>query len=280
MRCMTVDPRETLRNRRAAKPKLGDGFKAPSQPDTPQVPQPPNDAADTPHPDETPEPTDTRPEVGNKIDKLIKEAIEYAHRHMNTRSGESMLDETIFAMRKRGLSISEIARHFQGSITEQEVEHRIARNLANFSALSTSEYRALQVARLEDVLNMCYDYARGGSEEHVKMFLLGIERLNKMFELETQKTQVEISLVTTHQASLILSIVDAVIRIIVDRLTSTAPSPSTESTESTAINVPEDVLQEITADALDAATEQLVQAQRSTLEIDLNQETGRVVVDA
>lgn len=266
-------PAGVLRNRRATtgkskdkKPPLGAATPA----DTAK-PEPPADAP-TPNPsaqDTEPEPPMKRPEVGNRIDKLLRDSIEYARQHLNTSAGDSMLDESIFAMRKRGLSIPEIARHFQGTLSEQDVEQRIARQLANFAALSTSEYRALQVARLEDVINMCYDYARGGSEEHVKMLLLAIERLNKMFELESTKTQIEINLVTSQQSSLILAIMDAITRIV---LTNPQVSKALEMA-----NIEQEVIDGITGEALDVATEQLINAQHSMLEIDLSQETSRVI---
>lgn len=157
---------------------------------------------------------DIRPEVTLRISQIMKDGISYAHKHAGTVQGESMLDDTIYQMRLMGLSTRDIAQRLNGTVTEDEVARRIGTMLARMDDLSPTEYKQLQLGRLESLVNFCWTMAKGGSADHIELILKTIERINRMLELETDKTRIEIELVTTHQATLIMSLIGGVLQVI------------------------------------------------------------------
>ena len=157
---------------------------------------------------------DIKPEVNARISAIMREGIAYAHKHQGTVQGESMLDDTIYQMRLMGLSTREISQRLNGTVTEQEVARRIGLMLARMDELSPAEYRQLQIGRSEAIVNFLWAMARGGSADHIELLIKAIERLNKMFDLETEKQRIEIELITTHQATLLMSVVGGVLQVI------------------------------------------------------------------
>lgn len=257
---VTVDSRD-LRRKPAAAPKAAPAptAKATAAPAPAPAPAP---TPDTNPP--TPEDEEERPSLLTRLDTVMRRSIEYARKYRGTPKGESMLDETIFALRKRGLSISEIAQQIGGTITVDEVERRIAANLEQFQSMSATEFRALQVARLEDVINRMWDMMNTGSEEHAKMVLLAIERLNKMFDLETERSVVEVRLVSTQQALLLVSIVDAALNVLM-----TDPR--------VAEAIPREEVDLLLAKALDTAGDILNEGQHSRIALDLKKQQAKVI---
>ena len=157
---------------------------------------------------------DIRPDVNARISRIVRDGIEYAHKHQGTVQGETMLDDTIYQMRLMGLTTREIAQRLNGSVTEEEVARRIGMMLARMDELSPAEYRQLQLGRLDALINFCWTRAKGGSADHIELILKTVERMNKMLDLETDKSRIEIELVTSHQATLLMSLVGGVLQVI------------------------------------------------------------------
>jgi hypothetical protein len=195
---------------------------------------------------------DIRPEVTARISQIMKDGISYAHRHQGTVQGESMLDDTIYQMRLMGLSTREISQRLNESVSEQEVARRIGLMLARMDELSPAEYRQLQIGRLEAIVNFLWAMARGGSADHIELLIKAIERLNKMFDLETEKQRIEIELITTHQATMLMSVVGGVLQVILgDQRVLSALSREEVNT--------------LAAEALDAASSTISTAQGQVL---------------
>lgn len=268
-----ADPLSALRerNRRPARPErpplpgVKPGRPAPttplfSEPGDPK-PEPADDNVDD-HPLNDPDEITERQlaeieeGLSGRVTRLMSKAVKYAQQNMGTPHGDTMLDDTIYAMRLSGLSHRKIAAELGDTVTEDEVVNRLAVMFAKMEAVTASEYKMLQVARLEGVINMCYAYAQDGSEGHIELLLKAIERLNRMFELESEKAKIEIEIVTDAQAVLLLSIINGVLAVICNDPRITAA-------------VPREELSDITARALDAAEHTIIEGQGRTVELDV-----------
>lgn len=228
-----------------------DVFRDPASADNQVLAPVPADAPD----EDDPELRNIAEQLGGRTTRIMRKAVEYAKAHQHTATGESMLDDTIMTMRQSGLSPRRIAAELGGTISEEEVSRRLAVMYAKMEKVTSSEYRMLQVARLEGVINMCYAYAEDGSEGHIELLLKAIERLNKMFELETEKTKIEVEIVTDAQAVLLMGIVSGVLNII-------AGDPRVTQA------IPREELTALTAEALDAAEKMVVDGSAQTIQID------------
>lgn len=194
--------------------------------------------------------------IGGRTTAIMRSAVDYVRTHNNTSHGQTMLDETIMTMRQSGLSHRRIAAELGGAMSEEDVIERLAMMYAKMESVTTTEYRMLQVARLEGVINMCYALAEQGSADHIDLLLKAIERLNKMFELETERSKIEVEIITDAQAVMLLGVVTGVLEILMrdDRITNA---------------IPDTELKSITATALDAAEQMIIDDQGQTVTMNL-----------
>jgi hypothetical protein len=266
-----ADPPEKTEKRYPAKnPKK-------SQPDPDETPSIANNLGES---EEAPSiESQSEPDLHYRLGRIFKAAVEYSldpsRRH--TDRGQSLLDETIFSMRKRGVAVKEIHRLInkdrlgadgEPAISQAEIIESLERSLAGYAEMSGTEYRALQIARLEDVLKMAYEYAEAGNPAHVQMLIASIERLNKMFELESERTVIEVQLVSGQQAGVLLSILDVALTVLLaDPLLSQAIKQLTAKSKDPAY------FDRLVSQAMDAAEATVIEATGSTLSIDLQRET-------
>lgn len=188
--------------------------------------------------------------------RIMRKAVDFAREHSDSAVGETMLDDTIYTMRMSGLSHKRIANELGATITENEVTRRLGVIYAKMEEMTSTEYRMLQVARLEAVINMCYSYAQDGSEGHIELLLKAIERLNKMFELESEKSKIEVEIVTDAQAVMLMHVISGVLQVLLG-------DPRVLKA------IPAEEINEITANALDAAEQNIVDEQGNTVTVDL-----------
>lgn len=193
-----------------------------------------------------------RKALGGRTTRIMRKAVLYAQEHLSTAHGETMLDDTIMSMRESGLSVRRIASELGATITEDEVARRLGVMYAKMQEVTTTEYRMLQVARLERVINMCYAYAEDGSEGHIELLLKAVERLNKMFELETARSKIEVEVITDAQAVLLLSTIHGVLRVLF-------------ADQRVAAAISHDEAKALIASALDAAEQVIVDEQGHTV---------------
>ena len=198
-----------------------------------------------------------RKSLGPKATSIMRRAVDVAYEYADTDDGQSLLDDTIFTMRSSGMSHRKIAAELstQGAkITEDEVADRLAVMYSKMEKVTTAEYRMLQVARLEQIINMCWNLASEGSSDHIESLIKVIERLNKMYELEKETTRIEVEVVTNAQAVMLMSIVSGILGVI------TSDPRITRA-------VPIEELQAITAKALDVAEKEIVDEDGNVLTI-------------
>jgi len=124
------------------------------------------------------------------------------------RTATNLLDDQIYRMRVQGLGASDIAQRLGSKVSTKFVEDRLADLLSRRNQLTTGEYRALQVGRLEAVLNMMWGWAESGSVNHIELILKAIERLNKIFELEKETSRIEVEIISDGQAQTMKMVFD------------------------------------------------------------------------
>lgn len=170
---------------------------------------------------------------------------------------DSMLDEIIMQGRVSGLSTRDIALRIDpsGKFSEAEVIQRLSRIYARQAEFTSTEWRQLQTMRLETLINSVHGFVLNGSESHAEVYLKAIERLNKLYDLEANKTKIEVELVSQAQATLFLTIMDAAIKVIL------SDQRIKDALDSGAIH-------ELAGVALDAAQEVLMKGQDERVVID------------
>ena len=157
------------------------------------------------------------PQVGhNKEPQNLSVVLERikAHREAEPNkvdgTADTLTDDVIVRMRLEGISIRDIARKLQ--LTEDFVLERFTELMARHAAqTTTSEYRQLQILRLEQLVNLLWQQVQRNDADQTRNMLTVIERLNKMFELENEKSTIEVRIVTDAQARLVIAAVTAVI---------------------------------------------------------------------
>lgn len=117
------------------------------------------------------------------------------------------LDHQIWDMRTRAIPSMEIAKRLGNGMTAEQVQQRIHVIVDRFDKLSVTEMRALQVARMEGIINMLYSRMETGDIPATDMLLRAMERVNKMWELESEKMTVEVTIVNKAQTDVILATV-------------------------------------------------------------------------
>lgn len=202
-------------------------------------------------------PFDAQGMIGSHVNLMMRRAIAFAAENAGTPAGSSMLDDSIWQMRIEGLDPREIAQRVGGTMTEEEVLRRLSVMYAKMDNVTATEMKALQVARLERLINMMYRWADSGSVDHAKLIIDAIERLNKIFALESDKAKIEIQIVSDRQASLIISVVGSIVEMLVadDR-----------------INLPAEAVRTLMGRALEQASTIIVEGQYQS--IDPSQLTG------
>lgn len=109
-----------------------------------------------------------RRQVGPRATRLMRSAVALAREHTSVENSNSLLDDTIMSMRQAGLSHRKIAAELDG-MSEDEVAARLSGMYVRMEQVTTAEYRMLQVGRLEQVINMCWDLASQGSDSHIEL---------------------------------------------------------------------------------------------------------------
>ena len=141
----------------------------------------------------------------------------------------SMLDEYILQMRMAGLRHAEIAARIGAPMTEREVVSILARLTRGMEKTTASEMRMLQVARLEAIINMCWNLAATGSEAHIELLIKTLERLGKVFDLESERSVIEVQYVTDQQTEVfgraVEAAVEAVMRVYEAKLAAAGIEP-------------------------------------------------------
>lgn len=185
--------------------------------------------------------TEYRKALLPRIDGIIKGAVEFARTSAKDIETQSLLDDTIISMREAGLSHRQIALELGPDISEEEVISRLSHMYGKMEEVTTAEYRMLQVGRLEQVINMCWGLAKNGSPDHIELLIKAIERLNKMFELEQERSKVEVEIVTNAQAVMFMSIVSGVLELLLsdERITKVIPAEEIQSITAKALDIAE-----------------------------------------
>jgi hypothetical protein len=170
----------------------------------------------------------------------------------------SQLDEIIYQYRISGLRASDIAQRIGPPHTEDSVNEILMRMLKRMETQSPAEIRMLQVGRLEAIINMLWNMSTNGSVPHVEVLLKAIERLNKIFELESDKTRIEIDYITDAQSETMFRTVQVAVEAVVgvytkilDRQGLAQPDP--------------EIIEGTVADALDDAAQTILLAQQQPL---------------
>lgn len=150
------------------------------------------------------------------------------------------LDHMIWKMRVEGVTSQEIARRLGNGMTAEQVQSRIRIVVDRFDRLSVTEMRALQVARMEGIINMLYSRMETGDMMATDMLIKVLERVNKMWELESEKMKVEVTIVNKAQTELITAVVGMVLdqmRPLLER----APENTPQIIDGVVLNVFEEV---------------------------------------
>lgn len=128
----------------------------------------------------------------------------------------NLLDEQIFELRQSGLQPGRIANIIGGSMTEATVRERLSAVTSRMSQFTDEEYRMLQLARLEKLINFMWRQVEMGSADHAKIMLEGIDRISKLLDLDKQKVRIKVELVSHAQAAMITAVVQATISVLLD----------------------------------------------------------------
>lgn len=160
------------------------------------------------------------------------------------------LDQQIFDMRVRGISVYEIARRLGNGMSPEMVTQRLQVAIDRIDRISVTEMRALQVARLEGLVNMLWTEAEQYSNiEAADKLIKTLERINRMWELESEKMTVEVTVINKAQTDVVLGIV----AMLIEKF-----RPLLERSED---NTP-DIIDGAVLNVLDAAEEMLRESQK------------------
>lgn len=170
----------------------------------------------------------------------------------------SQLDEMVYQYRISGLRSSDIAARIGPPHTEDSVNAIIMKMVKRMETQTPSEIRMLQTGRLEAIINMLWNMSTQGSVPHVEVLLKAIERLNKIYELESDKTRIEIDYITDAQTETMFRTVQMAVEAVVsvyskllDRAGVRQPDP--------------EIIDGTVADALDSAATTILLAQKQPL---------------
>lgn len=131
----------------------------------------------------------------------------------------SAVMQMVLDMRKQGKSWSAIAGTFGKDADEIYAEYQEFMSQRN--VYSESEYRMVQLERLEAMVDALWDGMQGGSPEHVQRMLPVIQEISKLLDMNKAKTKIEVSVVESKQVELIVNYVDAVTETIYNEVLST-----------------------------------------------------------
>jgi hypothetical protein len=128
----------------------------------------------------------------------------------------SMIDNWILEMRISGMRHAQIAERLGPPETEESVAQRLSAMLHRMERITTTEMKMLQTARLEGLISMCWDLARQGSVEHIELLTKIIERLNKVYELESEKGRIQLDYISVGQEEILSKTVDHAVAAVVN----------------------------------------------------------------
>jgi len=163
----------------------------------------------------------------------------------------NMLDNIIYKQANAQVSFRVIAEMV--GLSPAEVKAIYFRMLEAENSFSPVQMRMMLTAQMQNIINMMQEAAAAGSVEHAKIIVSAVERLAKMHELESQKSTIEIKLITDEQSLLFIAVVQQVVQAILSR-------------PEIAQILPADVIDEVTADTLHQAGVLITNAQDRVLE--------------
>lgn len=122
---------------------------------------------------------------------------------------ESMAVSLYLDMLKRGKSYADIAERYD--VDAHEVYKAVQEYYESKDMLNESQYRMLQLERLEKLIDAAYDLGiSAGSLDHIDTMLRVLQEISKLLGLYKQKTVTEINVVDQRQQVLVINYLDAV----------------------------------------------------------------------
>lgn len=141
----------------------------------------------------------------------------------------SMTVAMIMDERNRGKNFREIAEKF--SITPEEAYRLYTEYIESSHALNEMEYRALQLQRLEKMIDAVWDLAiNNNSLDGIDSLLSILREINKMLGLNKQKAEVAVQVIDARQQTLIINYVDVLAETLLQRVLATVTSAKAKTT--------------------------------------------------
>ncbi len=122
----------------------------------------------------------------------------------------SVLDDIIYAKGIADVDFSEIAR--QVGLPVAEVMERYRELLRARNSFTDQDYRLHIAAQLKACINSMQEAAQHGSVDHAKIWLMAIERLMKLQDLESDKANMTINIITHEQTNVFVGAVNLVVQ--------------------------------------------------------------------
>lgn len=128
---------------------------------------------------------------------------------MSTPQKPSALVQMYIDERARGRSWQQIAEKYSKDVDEVYADYM--RHMESSRAYTESEYRMLQLTRLEKMIDALWEMGiNAGSLDHVSKMLPIVQEISKMLALHKPKVEAEIRIIEEKQVHLIVDYLDAV----------------------------------------------------------------------
>lgn len=119
----------------------------------------------------------------------------------------NVIEQAIYTAGNAGVPWHVTARDWQMSVKDaREMYDRLIKEESHFEPAAMRIYLTHQI---QSIINSLKAHVVGGSPEHTKLMLLGIERLSKMHDLESTKAAEEYELISARQARLVIQLAKA-----------------------------------------------------------------------
>lgn len=139
----------------------------------------------------------------------------------------TLADKLLVELRDRGNSWEEISDRFK--IPADEVYQRYMAYVSK-NAVSDSEYRKIQLDRLEKIIDALWDMAIAQkSLDHIETLLKVLEQTNKLLGLNKQKAITEINVIDARQQTLVINYLDAVTDTLKSKVINTVTAAKTRN---------------------------------------------------
>jgi hypothetical protein len=122
----------------------------------------------------------------------------------------NVLDEYIYNQGVADVPFGKIAADL--GMNTQAVRDRYFELLNERNGGSPEQMRMHLLAQLKTIINSMQEAATNGSVDHVKMWILAIERISKLLDLESQKAEITFNIVSDAQAQVIINAVMYVVQ--------------------------------------------------------------------